>query len=520
MEQHHYEDNAHKIPTDWEGVTAIIPNVGGWLEVELQPQQLDHIWKCIEQKGQVHNNTLVGHINNSYKLKDIDDIFWKNTLSPLCDKYGDTYDNLGRHIPVEGKFPYYLNNWWVNYQKQHEFNPIHNHSGIYSFVIWLKIPTDSKVQNDLHIGQNRNGNVVSDFEFSFTDMLGKLQGYVYKMDQKREGTMLFFPSGLKHGVYPFYNCDEDRITVSGNIFLDTKTDFYETPPILGSISHREPELEEYRTTDLNRIVDFNGEQQRQFKRDIHGKVPSGRDISQCITYAHEVEIKGKEPKESTPIISSFQPKMKYSSKGFTHTDEMQINYLDFRKYFSPDENRRGNTVLGGGKEKEMQKNYDFILDEWEYPFWARDNKGMKEWIDKQPPFEFTPQACKAHMTSWDAHVRCPEVEKLWNWMRLVLFPENYHSAVNGLYPVNAEIWGVRYDKGTKIDWHNHRTSTRSFAYYIKCPEGSPPLMFKDNDSVIEPAEGKLILFDGRMSHRVPESPIDGRYVLSGNLFFE
>ena len=519
MEQHSYEDTAHKIPTDWEGVTAVIPNVGGWLEIELQPQQIDHIWKCIEQKKEIHNKTLVGHIHNSYRLEDIDNIFWKNTLSPLCDKYGDTYDNLGRHIPVEGKHPYYLNNWWVNYQKQHEFNPLHNHSGVYSFVIWLKIPTDSKVQNDLHIGQNRNGNVVSDFEFAFTDLLGKLQGYVYKMDKGREGTMLFFPSSLKHAVNPFFECDEDRISVSGNIFLDTKTDFYETPPILGSISHREPELEEYRTTDLNRVVDFNGEQQLQFKREIHGKVPSGRDISQCITYAHEVEIKGREPKEVTPIISSFQPQMKYSSKGFNHTDEMQINYQDFRKYFSPDENRRGKTVLGGGKE-EVPKHHEFVLDEWEYPFWARDNKGMLEWIDKQPPFEFTPQACKAHMTGWDAHVRCPEVEKLWNWMRLVLFPENYNSAVNGLYPVNAEIWGVRYDKGTKIDWHNHRTSTRSFAYYIKCPEGSPPLMFKDNSAVIEPAEGKLILFDGRMSHKVPESPIDGRYALSGNLFFE
>ena len=167
MEQHSYEDTAHKIPTDWEGVTAVIPNVGGWLEIELQPQQIDHIWKCIEQKKEIHNKTLVGHIHNSYRLEDIDNIFWKNTLSPLCDKYGDTYDNLGRHIPVEGKHPYYLNNWWVNYQKQHEFNPLHNHSGVYSFVIWLKIPTDSKVQNDLHIGQNRNGNVVSDFEFAF-----------------------------------------------------------------------------------------------------------------------------------------------------------------------------------------------------------------------------------------------------------------------------------------------------------------------------------------------------------------
>ena len=45
-------------------------------------------------------------------------------------------------------------------------------------------------------------------------------------------------------------------------------------------------------------------------------------------------------------------------------------------------------------------------------------------------------------------------------------------------------------------------------------------MFKDDNVEIEPAEGKLILFDGRMSHKVPETPVDGRYVLSGNLFFE
>ena len=514
-----YIDTANRTPTDWDFVTAVTPPVGGWLEVELQPHQVDHIWKCIEQKGPTHTRTLVGHIDNSYKLEDIDNIFWDTTLYPLCNKFGDVFDNLGRHIPVEGKHPYYLNNWWVNYQKQHEFNPVHNHAGVYSFVAWLKIPTDSTAQNNLPIGQNRNGNVVSDFEFVFTDMAGKIQGYLYKMDKSRENTLLLFPSGLKHTVYPFYNCPDDRISISGNVFLDTKTDFYETPPVVGSISHREPELEEYRTTDLNRVVDFNGEQQVQFKREVHGKVPSGRDISQCITYAHEVEIKGKEPKEVTPIVSSFQPKMSYSSKAFAHTDEISIEQPDFDKYFSPDKDRRGNTPLGGGK-KEMPLNYEPFLDEWEYPFWARDNKGMMEWIDNEPLFEFRPQACKAHMTRWDAHVQCPEVEKLWNWMRLVLFPENYHSAVNGLYPVNAEIWGVRYDKGTRIDWHNHRTSTRSFAYYINCPEGSPPLMFKDDNVEIEPAEGKLILFDGRMSHKVPETPVDGRYVLSGNLFFE
>ena len=29
--------------------------------------------------------------------------------------------------------------------------------------------------------------------------------------------MLFFPSSLSHQVYPFYECEEERITISGNV---------------------------------------------------------------------------------------------------------------------------------------------------------------------------------------------------------------------------------------------------------------------------------------------------------------
>jgi len=34
-----------------------------------------------------------------------------------------------------------------------------------------------------------------------------------------EGRMLFFPAWLKHQVFPFYECEEERITISGNIRL-------------------------------------------------------------------------------------------------------------------------------------------------------------------------------------------------------------------------------------------------------------------------------------------------------------
>ena len=52
-------------------------------------------------------------------------------------------------------------------------------------------------------------------------MLGSIRNYSYEMSPKVEGTMLFFPSALMHQVYPFYNCDEDRISISGNVQLNT-----------------------------------------------------------------------------------------------------------------------------------------------------------------------------------------------------------------------------------------------------------------------------------------------------------
>ena len=36
---------------------------------------------------------------------------------------------------------------------------------------------------------------------------------------KKEGRIIFFPATLKHTVYSFYDCEEERITLSGNIAL-------------------------------------------------------------------------------------------------------------------------------------------------------------------------------------------------------------------------------------------------------------------------------------------------------------
>ena len=41
------------------------------------------------------------------------------------------------------------------------------------------------------------------------------------MEPSWEEHMFFFPADLTHTVYPFYNCDEDRITISGNVGFNT-----------------------------------------------------------------------------------------------------------------------------------------------------------------------------------------------------------------------------------------------------------------------------------------------------------
>ena len=52
--------------------------------------------------------------------------------------------------------------------------------------------------------------------------MGTITPYTYKLCSSSPISMVLFPAELIHTVYPFYNCDEDRISIAGNIGLDTR----------------------------------------------------------------------------------------------------------------------------------------------------------------------------------------------------------------------------------------------------------------------------------------------------------
>ena len=95
------------------------------------------------------------HYKNDYLLKaepyllsKVEDFFnamivrfGEKLVSSLMKK------QINRQKQIDGKLT--LDTLWINFSKKHDYNPIHTHTGVLSFVIYCKVPTEIfKVQAD------------------------------------------------------------------------------------------------------------------------------------------------------------------------------------------------------------------------------------------------------------------------------------------------------------------------------------------------------------------------------------
>lgn len=196
------------------------PNTG-WIETRLEQKYIDFLWKIIQARNSSLKENLAGNISHSFAIIDENNYFFDEVLSDHIRSYYQS-DNCRHPINEYSAdvFKLHLKDFWVNFQHQGEFNPYHQHGGVYSFAIWLKIPTDWKEQHKLPFleGIKDCDKKASNFEFEYLDMLGNIRNYPYLLDKSMEGTMVFFPARLRHSVYPFYNSNQPRISVAGNIW--------------------------------------------------------------------------------------------------------------------------------------------------------------------------------------------------------------------------------------------------------------------------------------------------------------
>ena len=156
------------------------------------------------------NMTLAGQIEREYQLEKS-----KQHIVPYLEEMGREYQKEWNYYQKENLK---VDSLWVNLQRKTEYNPVHNHDGILSYVAWMEIPY--KRSNELeqnHSKDSRTKNLSSTFQFIYSSILGNVVNEVYDVENGWEGRIVMFPSKLLHIVYPFYTSDGYRISIAGNL---------------------------------------------------------------------------------------------------------------------------------------------------------------------------------------------------------------------------------------------------------------------------------------------------------------
>jgi hypothetical protein len=191
-----------------------------YLLATVPPEVSSKLDEIVKQKHTIKaNHDLAGNIKNEFMIPDAKPIIW-----PLLDilikewakKYPSEFARLGSMSNQE-EFRLMLFNTWVNFQKKHEFNPIHTHDGVFSFVIWHKVPFTQKDEYARFPNMKEDQIKAGHFAFVVTNQMGKIIQHDMCVDNTWEGKMALFPADLNHIVYPFYTSDEYRISISGNV---------------------------------------------------------------------------------------------------------------------------------------------------------------------------------------------------------------------------------------------------------------------------------------------------------------
>jgi len=192
----------------------------GIIKEKLSSKAINKLKSYMKNKTDKGNRRLAGNISDSFFIEDKDDWFFNNVLLYLIKQYTD--EDLKVVVPavLTKNCSYVLDTIWVNFQNKYEFNPVHCHQGVFSFVIWMEIPSSHKKEKKLKFVKESNSQCPNTFEFIFTNMLGAVCTERYYLEPEDKGTILLFPSKLLHQVYPFYLSNKKRISIAGNIKLD------------------------------------------------------------------------------------------------------------------------------------------------------------------------------------------------------------------------------------------------------------------------------------------------------------
>ena len=172
--------------------------------------------------------SLAGHLQKetSFPVTKNFDYLVKSLCCEYDNVFRTDYSSSRTHIHPDFRkeftekgytFEYVLRDLWINYGKKYDFNPPHNHTGLYSFVLWVKIPYKYEDEAKVYPLVRRAHPGVFEFFYPKANNAGGIGNCdVVSV----EWDLILFPSSLAHTVYPFYTSDEERISIAGNLYYE------------------------------------------------------------------------------------------------------------------------------------------------------------------------------------------------------------------------------------------------------------------------------------------------------------
>lgn len=156
-----------------------------------------------------HGSQLAGNVSQEILLEPefIKKINWIDFIGSVCNEWLKRTN--GKQLKGIA-----LTKSWIVRQFQHEYNPVHHHSGHISGVGYLKVPRNMGGSFNKDKARNSNGNLV--FIHGSVNVFSKATFTV----TPEVGDFYMFPNYLQHAVYPFTGTDEERRSVSFNAVLD------------------------------------------------------------------------------------------------------------------------------------------------------------------------------------------------------------------------------------------------------------------------------------------------------------
>ena len=207
-----------------------LPNYG-ILDVTLDKNVLDHLHHLVEKYEP-------DDAKQQWMLIDDDNRFQKEVLNPIIQEYVTDY-GFPEKLKTTHIHDLTFQKFWANYTGKGEYQALHNHDAIWSFVIWLKLPA---VANDEQSVKDAMHPDAGDFILTYSDIIGRTRKVNWKLEkQYNEGHMLLFPSDLYHAVYPHFQTDEKRLSLAGDIVINSNvvTDIYDQGMLLGPSNSQE-----------------------------------------------------------------------------------------------------------------------------------------------------------------------------------------------------------------------------------------------------------------------------------------